>query len=68
MIKLKIKRLVQSPNGGDQKEVEDIIDFDGTVEGKFITHTPVPDRFNGLTVTWCPMMARDGWEVIKEIK
>ncbi len=58
MIKLKIKQIKSGI------ESEQIIDFEGTVKGKFITENN--ERYG--TITWCPVLAYHGWEVIEEIK
>ncbi len=64
MIKLRIKK--QSIGGGPI--TEEVIDYDGiiAIPGKgFITENK---QWFGTNVTWCPILAMNGWEVIEEVK
>ncbi len=60
MIKLKIKRELP-----DKSIIEEIIDFDGTYDGKMVSQD---SPFDNSSISYIPILMYHGWEVIEEIK
>lgn len=59
MIKLKIRKRIK-----DSSIIEEVIDFNGTYDGKILTH--VPDS-TGHSYSWIPMISFDDFEVIEQV-